>query len=509
MRSRLLEAWGFGTALFLSEIYPVLNFNGLSAYHNSSVTASTLLTALAGMVMGAVIYLCLFHFLAATRIWRGSRFAIAGVLPLMVMLTNRYAITFGASKISARLSHSQPPTFVQPLSLNQALVVSIAYVFVLTLLYGWLHRVYNLLLAFCRLSLMSIGVLGCIATFNLIKALEVHRHDHDVLAFHPSPPAAQNPRARVIWVILDELSYDQTFEHRAPDLKLPNFDALAAQSDVYTHVQPVAFFTDLAVPSLLAGEQLDSLHYDFSRGAQFHFVDTNTYHALDVPNTLIGQAQANQWNVGIVGWWNPYCMIFAGYTQSCHWLYTDWSYGRMRAKYTPLENFEHWAHGFYRQTPGAHLLKVRIQENQDLSEWSQQLLHDDRMDLLFIHLAMPHAPYVYDRHTGQATVNVGSSYMDGLALADKTLGELMKTAEASPRWSQTTFIVQGDHSWRTPIWKQETWTEEDNTISSGGRFDDRPALVVHHPGQAQNRQIANPTPLLHVHDLIQQIVTMK
>ena len=41
----------------------------------------------------------------------------------------------------------------------------------------------------------------------------------------------------LVWILFDELSYDQVFEHRAHDLSLPNFDALRTQSTLFTHTR--------------------------------------------------------------------------------------------------------------------------------------------------------------------------------------------------------------------------------------------------------------------------------
>ena len=49
---------------------------------------------------------------------------------------------------------------------------------------------------------------------------------------------AQTGRPRVIWILFDELSYQQVYERRLPGLQLPAFDALAAQATVFTHAVP-------------------------------------------------------------------------------------------------------------------------------------------------------------------------------------------------------------------------------------------------------------------------------
>jgi hypothetical protein len=93
--------------------------------------------------------------------------------------------------------------------------------------------------------------------------------------------------------------------------------------------------------------------------------------------------------------------------------------------------------------------------------------------------------------------------LDSLALADRTLGELMAAMEASPRWPKTTVVVNGDHSWRISLWRDQLlqWSPEDQEISQGV-FDPRPALLVHLPAQSSPATVTTAFPLVQLHDLI-------
>jgi hypothetical protein len=57
----------------------------------------------------------------------------------------------------------------------------------------------------------------------------------------------------------------------------------------------------------------------------------------------------------------------------------------------------------------------------------------------------------WDRRTGKYAV--GGSYLDSLDYSDRLLGKMLDLLEAQPRWATTTLIVQGDHSWRTKMWR--------------------------------------------------------
>src|SRR5437879_4974229 len=70
---------------------------------------------------------------------------------------------------------------------------------------------------------------------------------------HKPQLASGPPRQRIIWLLLDELSYQQLYERRFSGLELPAFDQLAAQSIVFTHVIPAGEYTRYIVPTLFTG----------------------------------------------------------------------------------------------------------------------------------------------------------------------------------------------------------------------------------------------------------------
>lgn len=129
-------------------------------------------------------------------------------------------------------------------------------------------------------------------------------------------------------------------------------------------------------------------------------------------------------------------------------------------------------------------------------------LNSPDADFVVLHLPVPHPPGIYDRHTGRFADKAGQSYVDNLALSDIVLGKLLSILRSSPRWPETTILVNGDHGWRTPGWRSDaTWTDEDERASRG-IFDVRPALLIHHAGQVISESIKQPTPLLDLHGIL-------
>jgi membrane-anchored protein YejM (alkaline phosphatase superfamily) len=103
----------------------------------------------------------------------------------------------------------------------------------------------------------------------------------------------------------------------------------------------------------------------------------------------------------------------------------------------------------------------------------------------------------------------GGSYLDNLVLADETLGELRAAIQASPAAQNTTLVISSDHSMRVPKWRGGLyWTREDEQVFHD-RFDPRPVLIIHFPGEAEQRDIPAAFPELRTHDLLEAVLQGK
>jgi hypothetical protein len=328
---------------------------------------------------------------------------------------------------------------------------------------------------------------------------------------------AQPPRRHplLVWVIFDELSYDQLFDHRSDHLALPNFDALRSQSTVFSDAQPIGEKTVKVIPSLLTGHLIDSLTFTLDNRLLIHTTGTAGRHPLEPSQTAFADAQKQGWRSAAVGWYNPYCTLYAGTIDDCYWTNLDKFDGPMSQQATFWQNtwsplrqaaLELVAPARARRDLCAFDVRQRTRTYIDLEQHSQQLLQTDQADFVFLHLPVPHSPNIWSRANNAYTRQCGSSYLDSLALADRELGQILTTLQASPRWRDTTLIVEGDHSWRTYLWNnQPTWTPEDERASRGG-FDPRPAVILHQAGQTQPQIIATPWTLLNVHAIVEQVL---
>ncbi len=379
-------------------------------------------------------------------------------------------------------------------------------------------------LAYRRMLRLGDGVGVFLAIFGLCSIVQLlwviawkpgRQQIRAAWSTQPQPP---RDHARVVWILFDELSYDQLFQHRAHDLTLPNFDALRNESTLYTDMQPIGLKTVKVVPSLLSGAVVDDFGYGFNNTLKVHFEGVHGWHPLDGNGTIFHDAQRAGWRTAVVGWYNPYCTIYGSALDSCYWMNLDRIEGDMAQRYSLWRNTVRPFQGLAIQLFSPALadrrscgfdVRQRLRTHLSLQQHAAELLKEDQADFVFLHFAIPHSPNIWSRVKDQYARGCGSSYLDNLALADVTLGKVLAQLQQSPRWKDTTVIVQGDHSWRVMLWDGlPAWTEEDDQASNG-EFDPRPALLIHNPGQSQPATDARSLSLLFVHQALEDVLQGK
>jgi hypothetical protein len=322
---------------------------------------------------------------------------------------------------------------------------------------------------------------------------------------------AQHANARIVWILMDELSYDQTFDHRQSDLSLHNFDAFASESIRFSNVQPSGIYTEFVVPGLLLGAPVAELKTPLHGQVSFRTASGGAWHPLDQQSTIFGEAWKLGWNPGVAGWYNPYCRLFPDVLARCSWLFSDYVPGlNLPLSYdkSVIENMSvllpfrtDLEFIFHDQSDNA----AHRRDYEDVMRRSGSLLKDGQIRFVFLHMPVPHPRGIYDRIHHQLSDQ--GDYLDNLVLADDTLGSLLEILRAMPDFQRTTVIVSSDHSWRTAWWKPyPAWSMEEERVTDGGKFDPRPVLMVHLPGAATGQVIAKPVDGLVVHRILERLL---
>ena len=388
--------------------------------------------------------------------------------------------------------------------LTSTVLFAVVFFPVLALCLGW-NRGYREVVSGFRWTMAGLGVCMLWMAPRLMY-MYAEPQPRDEATFHREVKQG-NPRKqpRVVWILLDELSYDQTFEHRQPGLSLPNLDALHAASTSFSNVQPAGYFTDEIVPAILRGNAVVAEQSGSDGMLSVRSRREDGWERYDPQATVFGDAHRLGWTTGIAGWFNPYCRVFAAVVDNCFWnASSDTFRGHMSRRNTVFENAL------------APLLSKTSAPGEDsetaehraaypvLMARSLALLQDSSIRFVFLHLPVPHPPGMYDRARRQ--MRNGGSYLDNLALADEALGVLRAAIDASPEAQNTMLVVSSDHSMRVPKWRGGLyWLEEDERVFHA-RFDPRPVLMIHFAGEAEQRDVPGAFGELRTHDLLEEML---
>jgi hypothetical protein len=349
---------------------------------------------------------------------------------------------------------------------------------------------------------------------------------NDPLPLHSEQQGAagNRPHPRVIWIVLDELSYQQVYEHRYPGLQLPAFDALAAQSTVFTQTKPAATYTEMAFPALFTGKPVDDVRSSGRGLLSIHDAGTGEWERFEQHGTVFQDALDDGYTTTVAGWYNPYCRILPAVLDHCYWSNLYNVQNGMVSQATLGSNLWGAASELIGYGRAGRLLSRRLhlprQQNllavEQLADYrhlvaaGDSILKDRAADFVLLHLPIPHPGGIYNRATGQLTTGP-ATYVDNLALADKYMAHVRSLLEESGQWDSSTVVVMGDHGWRTTfVWETlPGWTKEEENASLGGRYDARPAYLVKLAGQQTGARIEEPFRAVKTRALLDALMTQR
>ena len=329
-------------------------------------------------------------------------------------------------------------------------------------------------------------------------------------AFAPKPPLpaiAPQTSKRVVWLLFDEFDERLAFELRRPEVPLPELDRLRSESFTASHATQTAYWTMMAVPSLIDGRiypRVDLVSLDTLR--LFPEGSKNPVSWRDETN-VFQRARRLGVNTALTGWHHPYCRVIGDSLTQCF----DVPNGQppaallreiSMAEEGPLKgtvflfrlqwvNLKEMLHlgGDTPVTLRDEFLQQRQQKIYfEIREHGFAAAADPQLGLVFLHFPIPHFYGIYNRERRDFTLNRNLSYADNLALVDRTLGELRRLLEQKGLWDSTTILVSSDHGLRPDIWRGRMgWTDELEELTITGQSPRVPFIVKF----AETNQSAN------------------
>lgn len=320
---------------------------------------------------------------------------------------------------------------------------------------------------------------------------------------HPWSPG----EPRVIWLLFDEFSYDQAFNHPQSGIDLPAFTALKRESVSFSQLAPAGILTQYVLPSLFMGEPVSDITSNHRGELLWRSNAQKPWRRFDPQMTVFGAARDQGWSTGVAGWYNPYCRFLATVLDRCYWTYQEFAGGsrfnRLSSERSAFENARdalplvpQIENALDRTTSSL----VHRSDYQRVLQQANLLVQDMNIRFVFVHLPVPHPPGIYPD-----PLNGGrADYLGNLVLADRTLAELRAAIAKTAASANTILIVSSDHSWRVQMWRSTAdWTRAEQHASKG-RFDPRPITLVHFPGQTQQNALSidRPENALVIHKLL-------
>jgi len=490
-----VEGFGAAILLLLFRVWPQLSPHHQVLYHSFLPMQS--------MVRGVLIDLIVLTLLAALLFWylqkresgrRNAVWALVAAVLAPVMFAN-----------AAFLGQVAFPHSYSVLLFYGALLGALSL--------RWLRP--TVYLGAVRGLRLSLVLVGCSVVWMLpelvYQCLRAQPSDVRVPVLRSGPAVVRQPMPsggqRIVWLLFDELSYEQAFDHRFPGLAMPAFDRLKSESVSFSDLRPAGYDTERVVPSFFLGRVVDGLRSDLDGRPSIQLAGASPWRSFDPQATLFGDAQRLGWTTGVVGWYNPYCRILAGTLDYCFWRMGNGQWdgttpakSAMQNAMVPLTNqLREWE-----DKPSYAQEEKHASDLAALVPQAEALIRNQKIGFVFIHLPVPHPPGIYDRRPPHQRTS--GTYIDNLALADRTLAELMGVVNSTPLASKTTVIACSDHSWRVKLWRPTPQWSKEEEGASRDRFDPRPVLMIHFPGQSRERDISAPFDDVRIHDIIERML---
>src|SRR5215813_84808 len=339
----------------------------------------------------------------------------------------------------------------------------------------------------------------------------------------PAPLLATSisDRPRVVWIIFDEMSEDVAFVNRPTSLSMPNFDRLRAEAFQASNAFPPAGHTVQSMPALLTGRLIASVQPAAPNELLLTYPDKAGTVTWSNEPDIFSRLRSAGLNSSLVGWFHPYCRMEGNRLTSCFWQPSGLFGDPERSSLS--KNLLRQQADALALAPFTESLRKRMSPGKSddyrtphravyeaVIESATKAVADPNVSLSFIHLPVPHPPYIYDRQIGSWDTQAERQYLDNLALADRTLGDLRSAMERAGLWESTVIVISSDHWWRTDLWRarKDFWSAAD-AVNQGTKPDHRVPFIIRLPGQKRTLTYEPAFNTVLTHDLILELLNKR
>ncbi len=264
----------------------------------------------------------------------------------------------------------------------------------------------------------------------------------------------------VLWFLFDEWDESLTYRRRPANLELPELDRFRNQSFHAERAFPPSRETAISIPSLLVGKTFVDKYVN-SAGELLMINDPKQPpELLSAKPSVFSAARSAGFNVGIVGFYLPYCRLFGA--TYCEWncavgfLPEEWGYPVSVGRFMALAAKRQVGDIPFAKRLGATRALGETPMKPSLHAVTYRQVHqaalrsivDSRLNLVFIHWNVPHLPVIYDAAKDDFSNDEANTYVDNLRLVDRTVRDIRLTLENAGLWDSSTILMTSDHPLR-------------------------------------------------------------
>ena len=326
-----------------------------------------------------------------------------------------------------------------------------------------------------------------------------------------------NGRPATVILLFDMFGYEELFDETgAVRPAYTNFAAFCERADVYHGAESAGINTGVSLPGFMVQKRMGTngwdVHWEFG---DWGFPDgTNMVHMRDfAAQSLPGRARASGGRTQAIGTYVPWGELLPDVwdaTESMGDRYGNHGvhvFGRKPNLATALKEHCVWYFSWISKSPLAAVLKAA-----GLTVFTDALGYDERIslvgragrllrealspgDFVFVHMEMPHNPYLVGRGGKLLPPDFYWDDVKGLAAqsegADWALGELMEVLEATPEGRAAWIVVTSDHN----LHRNRHLRGPKNHVP----------FLVHRPGQTERRDIAERADLTDLRHVVPEL----
>jgi hypothetical protein len=290
----------------------------------------------------------------------------------------------------------------------------------------------------------------------------------------PTSPVLKNSAGRVVVAIFDEFDL-QMANARPLEIRMPAWDQLVAESFYAERTDSPALMTQEAIPGLSIGRQIALGKPKSANTLLLEPAGESSVVDWKQTNNLFSAVRRASLNLGISGWYHPYCRLFGDSSVSCFWtpaaqaiLHHDQFFHELDVPTALAVQFRR----LLSQIPGlayVEFLKPKVglqnpvvrkqerirqhEEYRSIHGHALRLVADPAVNVTYLHYPIPHMLYIFNRKTMDFSDADTTSYFDNLFLVDRTIADIRGALTAAGLWEQTTFIVTADHPLRVAMYR--------------------------------------------------------